>query len=128
MSDEPRNIMTPEELDGAIVDLLYAEAWASALRAQIQKCLEAGISFQNAYLEPKNTNRKWAKPDPDIIRMLQASFKGLGKPSTLDDVAPRTVVTPAAAEKTMGKTKFADLMAGTTMKPPSSGFNLKLRE
>lgn len=123
---EPSPIMTPEELDAAVKDVLFAEAWANAVRAQIQASLEAGVSFTNAHLEPKSSNRKWAKDEKEIIITLQAVLAGLGKPSSLDDVAPRSVVTPAAAEKTMGKPRFAELMANTTMKPPSSGYNLKL--
>lgn len=93
-------IMTNEELDQLAADIPYLKAWLSAVEKEVKKALEGGAEFDNAALEPTRPTRKWEK-DLDVIQLLR-------KFSPLHTVAPRSPLSPAQAEKTLGKTVFTD--------------------
>lgn len=124
-NSEARRVMDPEELEALIPDLLLIEAWVAAVKEQILELLESGAHMDKARMEPKRATRKWILTDEEVIKKLQGVFKTLGKKSDEDAVAPRKVLSPAEAEKVVGKPNFADLLADK-VKAESSGFNLKL--
>jgi hypothetical protein len=122
----PALLLTTEELEALIPTLLYVEEWAEAVKAEIQAALEGGARMERAYLKPKIAFRKWDLREETIQLMLLDTLRAQGKQPTEDEVAPRKVLTPAAAEKLVGKKIFSEQFAALTI-AESSGFNLKLR-
>lgn len=119
-------LMTTEELDGLVGDLLFVESWASAVRAEIQKALESGASMERAFLEPKRGLRKWDREEPQIMLTLSELFASLGRNPDPDVFAPRKVVSPSGAEKLVGKRAYDEWLS-SLVTSESSGYNLKLR-
>jgi hypothetical protein len=108
-------LMTNEELDQLAKDMPFFKAWAAAVEAAIKTQLEAGETFRHATLKPTQARRNWIA-DLDVLAMLR-------KFSRLDVVAPRKVLSPAEAEKTLGKKVYADKIAKFVTKT-SSGMAL----
>lgn len=122
----PALLLTTEELDALVPTLTYVQAWADAVKAEILTALEGGATMRNAYLEPKRGFRKWDLREDTLKLMLLDALRVQGKEPSEDVVAPRSLVTPAVAEKLVGKKTFSEKFAALT-KSESLGFNLKLR-
>lgn len=125
MTQATDRVLSPAELDKLIPEILMVEAWVASVRQRILEELEGGELFDHARLEPKRALRKWKEEPEEVIASLQELLKDLGKDSSIDKVAPRKVVSPAEAEKLVGKGNFAHL-AADRVKAESSGNNLKL--
>jgi len=118
---------SPETLDKIAGELPYLQSWISSVMAMIQAALESGMELKNAYLVEKTTFRKWALPFDECVASIQAVLIEAGKPADLDIVAPRQIVTPAGAEKLVGKKRFATSLNEHVYRPPTEGYNLRLR-
>lgn len=118
-------VVTPEELDEMVEEVLFVEAWAAAVRVLLTELLEQGHEFKNAALEPKRPTRKWEVEEILLVPRLREVFALLKKDSSDDSVQPRKVLSPAEAEKVVGKVKFKEHLADLA-EAKSSGFNLKL--
>lgn len=119
-------VLTLAELDNLVPDILFVEAWAAAVKAEIQKALEAGAKMNHAGLEPKRGLRKWDAEEPIVTSTLEDVLQLLYRDPNPDVYAPRKVVTPAAAEKLVGK-RYYDQYLSALVTSESSGYNLKLR-
>jgi Protein of unknown function (DUF2800) len=108
--------LTPEELDDLAYHLPHVKAWIAAVEARLTKALNEGIELKNVTLVPTQPRRYWIQEGKDLIATLR-------KFSKLDVVAPRTPLTPAQAEKTLGKKLFAAKLAELTVRT-SSGVKL----
>lgn len=119
-------VLTIAELDNLVPDLLFIEAWAAAVKVEIQRALEAGAEMDHATLEPKRGMRKWDAEEPIVMSTLRDVLQLLNRDPNPDVYAPRKVVTPAGAEKLIGK-RYYDQHLSTLVTSESSGYNLKLR-
>lgn len=119
-------LLTTTELDDCVEDVLYLEAWAAAVRSEIQKALEAGAEMQRAFLEPKRGLRKWDRDEAIISSTLSQVLQGLGRNPDPDLYAPRKVVSPAQSEKLVGRRAYDEALS-SLVTAESSGYNLKLR-
>lgn len=124
-ANEPRRALSSAELEALIPDLLLIEAWVTAVKGLIEQALRDGEVIDGASLEPKRPTRKWTVEEAALIAHLKKVFLKLGKPATDDAVAPRKVLSPAEAEKVIGKAAFANLLADKA-EAKSSGTNLAL--
>lgn len=122
---QTRRTLSLEEMSDLIPDLLLIESWVGAVKVQIHQALEDGEEVPGADLVPKRAYRKWTVEEAALIARLKKTLGSLGKPASDDDVAPRKVISPAEAEKAIGKANFADLLADAAKAEPS-GFNLVL--
>lgn len=103
------NNLTPEDLGKYIPTLLLMEQWCDSFRALLIQVLERGDVVPGADLVLKeNTRRQWVKShdEKELIRLLQSIAKKSGKPSKVDDVAPRAPRSVADMEKFVGKKAF----------------------
>jgi hypothetical protein len=119
-------LMTTKELDALVSDVLFVEAWAAAVRAEILKALESGAIMENATLEPKRGLRKWDVEESVVSSTLSDLLASLGRNPDPDVFAPRKVVTPAQSEKLVGKRAYDERLS-SLVTSESSGYNLKLR-
>lgn len=119
-------LMTTRELDALVPDLLFVEAWAAAVRAEIQKALEDGATMERATLEPKRGMRKWDAEEAIVTSTLSNVLQSLGRNPDPDQYAPRKVVTPAQSEKLVGRRAYDEHLS-SLVTSESSGYNLKLR-
>jgi len=96
-------LMTPEQL-GAVLDKVDTlEAWISAVRAQAQK-VSATTKVPGFKLVQRLSNRRWI----DEVK-AQSALEAAG----IDPFAPREIISPAAAEKLLGKRKkIVETLAG----------------
>lgn len=108
-------MMTNEDLDRVAAFLPEMKAWIAAVEAELLLALEAGADFQNACLEPIRPTRKWQE-GLDIIHLLEEI-------SDLDTIAPRKALSPAQAEKALGRALYREHVAGFVTNE-SSGMKL----
>lgn len=121
------DLLSPEELDAMVGDVLAMEAYCRAFRELVQKRLEQGETFERASLEPKRPVPKWVD-EAEVLAMIAKA-----RLLPVDTYAPRKLMPPGAFKKAMA----AGLKKGEVRKPvqkvldmietKSSGFNLKLR-
>lgn len=119
-------LMTTQELDACVPDLLFIESWVASVKAEIQKALEAGAQMEHAGLEPKRGLRKWDAEESVVSTTLEDLLRSLSRDPSPDVFAPRKVVTPSVAEKLVGKRAYLERLA-PLVTAESSGYNLKLR-
>ena len=108
-------MMTPKDLDLLARELPFVKAWVEAVEGELFRALEAGEEFSNAKLVPKRPMRKWSV-GVDVISLLSPF-------SPLDEIAPRKPLSPAEAEKVLGKPLFRDKLA-KSVTSQSSGMKL----
>jgi len=108
-------MMTNQDLDRIAVDLPIMKAWIAAVEAEILEALQSGAEFQHARLEPIRPVRKWQE-GLDMVPLLLRF-------SDLDTVAPRKALTPAQAEKALGRNSYRENIAGFVTNA-SSGMKL----
>lgn len=128
MNDPDDRVYDLEELDELVPEILLIEAWVDAIKARILASLEGGAVMKHAWLEPKRGTRKWIRDEKFIAKEIDDVLVLIGKPSGEDVTRPREVVSPAVAEKLVGKAKFAALLSSLTIIQSSGGMNLKLGE
>lgn len=92
--------LSDHDLDRLAALLPLISAWCSAVDAEILKRLQAGSVFKNASIKPTRPTRKWVDENLALQQLLV--FK------QLDEVAPRSVLSPAQVEELLGKSKFKD--------------------
>ena len=124
--DEDRTFSI-QELDTMIPELLLIEAWAAAVRARILACLQAGAEMENAWLEPTRGTRKWIRDDNVVAQEIDDVLVLAGKPHGLDATMPRSLLSPAAAEKLVGRTRFSDLLSSLCAIQSTGNMSLKLK-
>lgn len=109
-------LLTNEDLDRVAADIPHVRAWLKAVETQIQSAIEDGAEFKNVSLVPTQAQRKWAEGvDPlKVLRRLRMK---------LDVIAPRKALSPAEAEKKLGKPIYAEKLAQHVTKQ-SSGVKL----
>jgi len=90
-----------KELDELASQLPLMETWIEAVKLEIQRRLLLGRTFAYAAMRDKQATRKWSD-GIDIIEVLTNYLP-------LEDAAPRVPLTPAKAEKILGKAKFESL-------------------
>lgn len=108
--------LTDKQLDELSTQIPYVRAWLKAVEDLITLRLNNGVELHNVHLVPTNPRRYWTKEGDDLLTLLR-------KFSKLDVVAPRVPLSPAQAEKTLGKKLFAAKLSGFVVKQ-SSGTKL----
>lgn len=111
--------LTDEQLDALAAELPLIKAWVAAVEARLIERLEAGVKFRHAELVPKRATRKWSTDlSPEELLERLTAF------ADLDTVAPRSLLSPAQAEKTLGKKIYQDFLAELVTQE-SSGTTLR---
>lgn len=112
--------LTDEQLDALAAELPLVKAWVAAVESRLTERLEAGVEFRHAELAPKRAIRKWkiGLSSEELLEKLTAF-------ADLDTVAPRSPLSPAQAEKTLGKKVYRDSLAELVTQE-SSGTTLRL--
>ena len=112
---KPLSSLSDKELDELASHVPHVKAWLKAVEDLLKLRIDNGVELNNASLVPTQPRRYW-KPDIDVMATLR-------KFSKLDVVAPRVPLTPAQAEKTLGKKLFAEKLSEFTVRE-SSGMKL----
>lgn len=118
MSEAPE-LMTNEELDEFALRIPTIKAWLSAVEAEIARAIDAGHEFENVSLVPTRPSRVWVD-DVDPVKILRKFLK-------LDQAAPRSVLSPAQAEKAVGAKLFREKIADFVTSK-SSGTKLEYKK
>lgn len=102
-------LLNDQEMDAVAKELPLVKEWIKAVEAELLRRLEAGAEFKNVALVPKRQIRSWAEDKQDKILPALLTFL------PLDQAAPRSVLSPAQAEKAVGKANYqkglADLLS-----------------
>lgn len=88
----------------------FVKAWAKAVEAAAKERLERGQKLRGYKLVEGRANRAWLDE--------AAAEKALRRKFKIDQVAPRTLISPAKAEKLLGKN--SRLIADHVVKPPGA--------
>ena len=107
--------LTPDQVSDLLDKAELVEDFIAALRKQATKTLEAGGVLRGWQMAPKRPTRQWTK-DSDAVQVLLSA----GVPET--QIYETSMITPAAAEKILGKDRKQVLDAVT--KKVSSGLTL----
>ena len=110
------NELTPEQLDELAFHIPHVKAWLKAAEATLQSAINRGVELKNVELVPTRPTRYWTIEGKVLMDTLR-------KFSKLDVVAPRVPLSPAQAEKTLGKKLFGAKLAGFVVRR-SSGVKL----
>ena len=81
----------------------FVEQWAKKARARLQEAAEQGAHFRNVKLVAGKSSRNWKVDEEEVAKMLQN--RGL----KAAQVWERKVLSPAKAEKALGKDKYNKL-------------------
>jgi len=81
----------------------YVEKWAKAARARLQELLETGHDLPNVKLVLGKSSRVWKLPEDEVAKKLKN--QGL----KVDDIYEKKFLSPAKAEKVLGKAKYQKL-------------------
>ena len=113
----PADALLPADLAEALAQAAELESWIDAARTYAQQVMEDGIDVPGWKLVAKRAQRKWAQPDSVIMETFRAQRL------RIDVYAPRTLRSPAALEKELGKPLPDDLVvkesSGLTIAPAS---------
>jgi hypothetical protein len=101
----PPNRLTPAQLDELAFHIPHVKAWLKAAEATLQSAINKGVELKNVHLEPTQPRRQWTIGGKVLMDTLK-------KFSKLDVVAPRVPLSPAQAEKTLGKKLYGAKLAG----------------
>ena len=112
----PLSELSDKQLDELADQIPYVKAWLKAVEAMLLLRIDNGAKLANVSLVPTQPRRYWTKEGDDLLTLLR-------KFSKLDVVAPRVPLSPAQAEKTLGKKLFAAKLSGFVVKQ-SSGTKL----
>lgn len=110
--------MTDEQIDALAYVIPLLKGWVSAIEEELKARLLEGAEFQNVSLVPTRATRKWEDP----IGIIE-TLKGF---ADLDVVAPRTPLSPAQAEKKLGRSIYQKDLSKHVVQE-SSGTSLKYR-
>lgn len=121
-------VYEPEHLPELISHLFAMEAWCVSFRKFLVEQLELGVEIPGASLEPTTPQRAWMIQGPVLQKELIHAMKLHGKPAKVDDVAPRSLLSPAGAEKILGKAAFAEALSGFVHSPPTGSTALRLKK
>lgn len=122
-------IYPPSHLRELADTVVLMEAWCKATRQLLASQVAAGKEVPGVTMEPSYSPRAWddsGLDEDEMMKLLQRKFKALGRPSTLDDVAPRKVLSPAQAEKLLGKPAFAETLAEYAVQLPTGNYTLRI--
>lgn len=106
--------LTPEQIGDLLDKADVVEEWLSALRAHAFRQAEAGVEIPGRKLVAKRATRQWAAPEEEIVKRL------VEKGAVKDDLYVKKLVTPAQAEKVVGKKNLPSELVVAV----SSGYNL----
>lgn len=120
MPTTPISALSDAELDELASHVPFVKAWLKAVEDKIKSALDNGAELANVSLIPTQARRLWSKDGKDLIILLR-------KFSKLDVVAPRVPLSPAQAEKTLGKKLFAEKLSEFTVRQ-SSGMKLTYKQ
>lgn len=96
--------LTDQELGALAGQLGFIKQWVDAVTEEIRLRLEAGVEIDNATLVDRSPNRAW--DDESQATMVLLDYL------TIDEAAPRKVLSPTAAEKAVGKKVYQESLVG----------------
>jgi hypothetical protein len=112
----PLPALTDKQLDELAAQVPLVKAWLKAVEELLTTRLENDAKLSKVALVPTQPRRYWKLEEEELLKVLR-------KFSKLDVVAPRTPLSPAQAEKTLGRKLFAAKLAELTARQ-SSGMKL----
>lgn len=109
--------MTPERISQVLTAADVVETWLESVRSHAHTQLEAGVDIPGWKLVQKRATRKWVDEDLAAAALLRLE-------ASADDIYTRKIVSPAQAEKILGKSAKKHLehlvvaeSSGTTLAP-----------
>lgn len=114
----PQITLTDAALGELLDKIEVIGPWIDAVKRLALERLEAGQTVPGWKLVPKRPTRKWADPDDDQV-MNDLAAAGVD----VDAISARRLLTPAQAEKKLGKKRYDAELAPFVVKT-SSGVNL----
>lgn len=122
----------PDGLEALPELILDLEAFCKDARALLVSAIREGVVIPGADIIPTNSPRRWVDGEPEerIRRTLSRALQALGKPGSLDDVAPRVLLSVAEVERRMGKVAFAreESLSRLVQDPlPTGNYSLRLK-
>lgn len=106
--------VTLEELDELLPQIRLVKAWIAAVEKRLENAMLNGKRLKNAQLVLTQTHRHWKEGEEGLIVALLMDH-GM----SAEEVAPKTLISVAAAEKLYGN-GFLDLMRDMIVKPPGN--------
>lgn len=127
---EESPVLLPEDLRGLADDILLMEAYCKAGREFLKAQVERGLTIPGVTLEETTGHRTWdsgALDSEDVANTLLSVCKARKLKFQLDDLAPRSLVSPAQLEKKIGQAAFEDAFSIYVLPPqPTGNYSLKL--
>lgn len=102
--------LTDKELSALLERVPLIRSWCNALEKQAQAKLLEGEDVPGYKLVEGKSTRKWADAEKAQKYLRNKRYK-------LDDIAPRVFLSPAQAEKLLGKKQFQEKLGGLVEKP-----------
>lgn len=94
--------MSDAELDALVPRIQYLKAWIASVETEIETRIKGGAMFANAFVASKQTRTVWGRPEK--VLELAGKYK-----LDLDDVAPRSLLTPLQMSKILDPSIFKAL-------------------
>ena len=104
-------LLTDDEIAELLLKVEQIEKWASDIQEYARSKAETGTKFTGWKLVEGRSVRKYANPEQVALRLFA---EGYGEA----DIYERELKGITAMEKTLGKKRFAELVADLIAKPP----------
>lgn len=103
-------LFTPEEVPELIPHLLDMEQWCKQFREFLALLVDSGQAPEGVSLEETAPTRKWkedvAGTPEALAKKLLPLLKKHGTVKTLDEIAPRSAISPSQLEKLVGTAAY----------------------
>lgn len=109
-SKKPEFLFTSEEVPELIPHLLDMEQWCKQFREFLALLVDSGQAPEGVSLEATAPTRKWkedvAGTPEALAKKLLPLLKKHGAVKTLDEIAPRSAISPNQLEKLVGSAAY----------------------
>lgn len=109
--------MSDAELDALVPHIQYLKAWIVSVETEIETRIKAGARFANAFVASKQTRTVWGHPEKVLELVVKYKLD-------LDDVAPRSLLTPVQMSKILDPSIFKALGSYTEKKSSDPSLTL----
>lgn len=109
--------MSDAELDALVPRIQYLKAWIVSVETEIETRIKAGARFANAFVASKQTRTVWGHPEKVLELVVKYKLD-------LDDVAPRSLLTPVQMSKILDPSIFKALGSYTEKKSSDPSLTL----
>lgn len=108
--NKPDFVFEPDQVSDLIPHLLDMEQWCKQFREFLGLLVDSGVDVPGVRLEDTAPTRKWSEDEsasPEkLAKKLLPLLKKHGQVKSLEEIAPRSVVSPAQLEKLVGSAAY----------------------